>query len=303
MNIADTQLFNKITRWYGKRLKDEVRGEMLRTKVKMSLNPGRTRRRHELVRPFLSGAYGEFKRNGFHQMRLPGYTRVAPLFHQIVADHVARDEASFGSKKNLVNLLTPEHVLKHPEIMDVVFDEQLLQAVFNYYGYVPELASLGLFLTPQNDDVEKSQLWHIDSYDPHHLKHISIVEEVTPEKGPFTFLDVPRSNEIRRDVGQFKRGLDFEAAYKDKLAKNIALVGKEGDGMFVDVSQCLHQGGRTRKGRRVLFFIHFATHADYLVVEKNHLTGLFFQHEPEIVSKYATTELRSLMLRSLSSTR
>lgn len=300
MLAIGSKLINSTCRWYGKRVKDEVRGEVLRTKLRMSMNPARSSRRRELAKPFLSGDYEQFKTNGCMPMKLPGYERLAPLFHQIVEEHAASQDTSFGSKKNLVNLLMPKHVMEHPEIMDVVFDDELLRPVINYYGYVPELASLGLFLTPQNDDVEKSQLWHIDSYDPHHLKHISVVEEVTPEKGPFTFVNIPLSNQIRSEVGRFKRGLDFESAYKDKLAKNVALVGNEGDGMFVDVSQCLHQGGRTRKGRRVLFFIHFATHADYLVVEKNHLTGLFFQHEPEIVNKYSTSEMRSLMLRALA---
>jgi len=70
-----------------------------------------------------------------------------------------------------------------------------------------------------------------------------------------------------------------------------------GEGMFVDVSQCLHQGGRTRVGRRILFFVHFATFADYLQVEKNYQTGLFFQHEPELVAQFAKDPVRALLLR------
>ena len=77
-------------------------------------------------------------------------------------------------------------------------------------------------------------------------------------------------------------------------------IGRHDEGMFVDVSNCLHQGGRTRLGKRVLFFIHFASFADYLIVEKNYKTGIYIQHEPALVKKFATTRIRQLMLRARS---
>jgi len=265
--------------------------------MRMCVAPARAMRRVAAARPLLSEQFIEFRRNGYLAMRMPQYARLAPVFRQIVEECLGGDLTAHGSKKNLINLLRPEHLRRFPEIMEAVFDRAFLEPVFNYYGYVPELASLMIFLTPQNNDVEKSQLWHIDSYDPHHLKHITLVEDVTPENGPFTFLPIPESNAIRKATGKFARGVDFEAKFADRLRKGIAHVGSAGEGMFVDVSQCLHQGGRTRAGRRILFFVHFATFADYQQVEKNYHTGLFFQHEPELVKQFATDPIRRIMLR------
>ena len=301
MKIEESVFFGKpirsLSRWYGNLTRDEVKGEALRTRIRMCVAPAKTKRRLAAARPFLSSQYDGFRRNGHLAMRLPGYERLTPVFRRIIEESLCGDRPQAGSKKNLINLLKPGHLTRHPEIMDAIFDEAFLLPVFNYYGYAPELASLGLFLTPQNEDVEKSQLWHIDSYDPHHLKHITLVEDVTMDNGPFTFLPIPESNAIRQAVGKLSRGLDFESKFADRLRNNIAHVGSAGEGMFVDVSQCLHQGGRTRAGRRILFFVHFATFADYLQVEKNYQTGLFFQHEPELVEQFATDPVRAIMLR------
>lgn len=289
-----------VSRWYGKLAKDEIRGEALRTKLKMATEPGRSKERYALAKPFLSEEFNDFRRDGCLSTPLPGYSKLAPVFKQIVKEFEASDDKAFGSKKNLVNLLTVKHLNAHPEIMETVLDETFLRPVFNYYGYVPELASLALFHTPQNSDSEKSQLWHIDAYDPHHLKHITLVEDVILENGPFTFLKIPATQDIRQKSGNFKRGIDFESRFSNELSENIPHIGKQDEGMFVDVSNCLHQGGRTRQGKRVLFFIHFASFADYLVVEKNYKTGIYTQHEPALVKRFATTPIRRLMMRSIA---
>jgi len=228
VKIEESILFRKpirsLSRWYGNLARDEVKGEALRTRIRMCVAPAKTKRRLATARPFLSSEYDSFRRNGHLAMRLPRYDRLAPVFRQIIEESLAGDRPQAGSKKNLINLLKPEHLTGHPEIMDAIFDDAFLQPVFNYYGYAPELASLGLFLTPQNEDVEKSQLWHIDSYDPHHLKHITLVEDVTMDNGPFTFLPIPESNAIRQEVGKLSRGLDFESKFADRLRNNIVHV-------------------------------------------------------------------------------
>jgi hypothetical protein len=172
-----------------------------------------------------------------------------------------------ADKQYFRNIMTEDDLASYPEILRFALDRKLLGSLSAYFGFVPELCSVGLMISQPSEARVGSQHGHFDSRDSHHVKVIVAVEDVAPENGPFEFLPAARSRALRSKHGL---GLGFGGRFDDdalfamyRRDQFVQMTARAGEGMVVDTSNCLHFGSRVERGFRLLWFVHFATFADY----------------------------------------
>ncbi len=162
-------------------------------------------------------------------------------------------------KSYLVNIFGYEDLDEHPQVMDFILHPDLLGTLSGYYGFLPELCSVALMLSPANETVTGSQEAHFDLRDSKHIKVFVPVEDVGEENGPFEFLPSDTSDMVRSKLGVAKRIEDdalFALVPRSQFQRTTA---KSGQGLIVDTTNCLHFGGRVRKGYRLMWFLHFGS--------------------------------------------
>lgn len=218
---------------------------------------------------------------------LPGADRVVEICQKIFAEKCGADGAnSLSSKKPyLQNILEEKDLLAHPEILEFVLSDPIIEIAAGYLGYVPELCSLALFVSRVNSTISGSQMFHWDSADPHHLKCFIHISDVGPEHGPFTLLSADKSRWLRGRAN--RRWSDAKLADADVFehcneTDVVSVTGLAGSGVFVDTSQCLHCGSRVASGVRVVFNFHYATFSDYLTISKDISRDIRLEHYPAL---------------------
>jgi hypothetical protein len=165
-----------------------------------------------------------------------------------------------SSKPFLMNMCDEKDLLDNPELLDFAKSQAVFEIAADYLKSVPRLSAIGVFYSPPNDLLEKSQLWHVDDEDFSQLKCFINLHEVRYESGPFTFIPAAKSNEIRRKLGHGWRGRrleDAEVLAHCSSEDIISVTGAPGSGAFVDTSRCLHFGSRSRGGARLVMMFQY----------------------------------------------
>ena len=211
-------------------------------------------------------------------------------------------DRSIGKSKNFFfNVLEEKDVLDNPELMNFILSEQILGKVIKYYGFVPQLSSMGIFMSPVNNDGAppiKSQKYHLDG-ENQHLKCYVYLTDVKEDSGAFTFIPKDKTKELQSiNGGKFSsigvEKVDLLNQYDKEYS--IKITGSPGNGGFIDTSSCLHYGSRCTKSSRLVFMFHFAVFANYKEYDKNPLRDLRLEHYPSIAKNFAKNELQKLVL-------
>jgi len=123
---------------------------------------------------------------------------------------------------------------------------------------VPLLAGASLLVSPPNQTVRSSQLFHIDDEETRQVKLFLNVTETGTEQGPFTFLPADVSSRIRAATGQ-DRGRMSDARIESAGGEDHAqrLTGPPGRGLLIDTSRCLHFGSRANSRERLLLALQY----------------------------------------------
>ena len=206
--------------------------------------------------------------------------------------------APAAQKQYFRNIMTAADLLAYPAILELALNRRLLGSLSSYFGFVPELCSVGLMLSTPSEKRVGSQHGHFDSQDSHHVKVIVAVNDVAPENGPFEFLPADRSKCLRKTHGlEFGFGGRFEdrdlfALYSPE--QFVKMTVQAGDGMIVDTSNCLHFGSRVERGSRLLWFFHYATFADYQRMAATGNGAILMMHQPER-ARFATDDTTKLV--------
>ena len=194
---------------------------------------------------------------------LPGTQEVLTAVRGIIAER-----RKTGWKTRDVNpvdhLELPEHFRDHPELLKFALSDTMLEIVSGYYGMVPQLKEMGIWVTREQKEQYNSQLFHLDKPEVKIVGLFMNVELNGPEKGPTTALPADKSNLVRRATNyeaKYFRGDGFVAddtvfkyCSRDDL---ISVGGPPGTGAFVDTSSCFHFGSRCRSGERMMLMVKF----------------------------------------------
>lgn len=156
------------------------------------------------------------------------------------------------------NILRKDDFKKYPEILKFAMNEKILKIVSDYLGMLPQITQIQLWLTPPNDTMISSQVFHIDSDDMKIAKLFVNCSDVDGDSGPFTF-------HSKSDTKKFKEfhSIDYHDRYTDEFVEKALpselpkeFLGK-GSAILVDTANCLHFGGRRNKKERLVFNVTY----------------------------------------------
>ena len=194
---------------------------------------------------------------------LPG-TAAALEAARAIIEH--RRNSGWKARKNnpFYQCERPEDFRDYPELIEFVLSDAMMQIVSDYYGMVPQMKEVGIWLTPPQDHQFSSQLYHLDKPESQLLKLFLNVGNNDDDSGPLTLLPADVSRRVRQKTR-------YEAIYfcgDGRLAddtifsicsasEQVALGGSPGTGGFADTSNCFHFGSRCRSGERKMLTVAF----------------------------------------------
>jgi len=160
----------------------------------------------------------------------------------------------------LQSLLFPGDLKKYPAFLDFVTSTELLATVIHYLGTIPVLSKVrppGVRFMESNIELDPdshlpprdSQLYHIDFYDSPQVYVLVLMEDVTPECGPWTFLPASTTDRVAKELGYRGRGYGYRVQDADVYqhvdkSGEIVFAHPKGTVLFIDSSRCFHFGSR-----------------------------------------------------------
>jgi hypothetical protein len=128
---------------------------------------------------------------------LPGILNAETLADQFFQPRkeMARKNAS---KPFFVNLCNARDLEQDPQFLGFANSKDVYEIATDYLQSMPKFSAFGIFYSPTNDMLEKSQLWHTDDEDLRELKCFINIHDVGPDNGPFTFINTAKSDKIRK---------------------------------------------------------------------------------------------------------
>src|SRR5581483_3645674 len=199
----------------------------------------------------------------FDANTLPGTSEAVAAVRAII-----EERRKTGWKQKRVNpvdhLELPEHFRDYPALMNFALSDAMLQIVSGYYGMVPQLKEIGIWVTRPQKEQTNSLLYHLDKPETQILGLFMNVEHNDLEKGPTTFIPADVSRRVRQATDYesiYFRGSGFlsgDTVFKYcKPEDQVVLEGAPGTGGFVDTSNCFHFGSRCQAGERIMMMVKF----------------------------------------------
>lgn len=157
------------------------------------------------------------------------------------------------------NLYQDGDLEKYPSLLNFAASSDVLAVVADYLGCVPVMSStlpVGIRFVESSaeyDDAPEtpkdSQLFHMDYYSRPNVYIIVLLEDVTPEKGPFCFLPKARSKEAAAQLKNWSRGHDYRFTDEEFYAvvdpsELIEFSYPRGTVLFIESNGCFHMGSR-----------------------------------------------------------
>lgn len=158
------------------------------------------------------------------------------------------------------NLMFYEDLAKYPSWLDFATSPEILATVIHYLKTIPVMSKTrppGVRFMESNQNLDPdppgawghSQLYHLDLHDTPLVYVIVLIEDVTMECGPWTFLPASASERAANALGYQKRGRPYritdEMMYEAvDPGEAVVFAYPKGTVLFIDSSRCFHYGSR-----------------------------------------------------------
>lgn len=192
-------------------------------------------------------------------MSLPGLDRLLAEAGEVVRERAGRTHSDI-QRPYFRNLMFYEDIRKYPSWLDFITSTEVLATVIHYLKTIPVLSKTrppGVRFMESNQNLdpdppgpwEASQLYHLDLHDTPLVYVIVLIEDVTMECGPWTFLSASASDRAVEGLGYRKRNRPYrvtdEEMYRFVDPKEaIVFAYPKGTVLFIDSSRCFHYGSR-----------------------------------------------------------
>ena len=168
-----------------------------------------------------------------------------------------RDSIDWSNKGHLYSGVLDNYTIdEESEIIKFALQDQLLNPVIDYFGFVPVLSYVGAWYSPSKfTEHTSSQLFHCDQADVKQLKVFIHCCDISDEDGALNLIDAKTSMLIRQKL-KYRWDDDTQCLPDRKLLKFVskkewvAQEGSEGTVAFCDTSRCFHFGSRLTKDSR-----------------------------------------------------
>ena len=239
-------------------------------------------------------------------MKLPFLKRLMEESAQIIAERGGvRRSASGAYRSYFQNLIQDGDVERYPSLLDFALSSDVVSVVANYLKCVPVLSStlpVGIRFVEssreyddQPDAPHDSQLYHMDYYSRPNVYMLVLLEDVTPDKGPFCFLPQSASRRVAAKLNNWSRGKGYRFSDEEiysvvEPSEMITFAYPRGTVLFINPSACFHFGSRNCVQPRYQLMY------GYTGACRTDMTELFM--EPKLYPMRATdSRLRQMLLR------
>ena len=200
--------------------------------------------------------------------KIPGLENVHLLGQRIYKER--KDEVlKSGRGRNEYNpfhvLLNDEEVSAYPELMEAALSEPLMEMLTDYFGAVPRLQNINMWIATPDEENIGSNLFHLDKPDVHFVTVFINVFPVAVENGPVTALPADLSHRACLETHYQSLYYNGDGRLPDVNMLShcseedlFRLTGPAGAGAICDTSTCLHYGSRCREGERVSIVFRYA---------------------------------------------
>ena len=199
---------------------------------------------------------------------IPGLENVHLLGQRIYKER--KDEVlKTGRGRNEYNpfhiLLTDDEVSAYPELMEAALSDSMMEIMTDYFGTVPRLQNVNLWIATPDEKNIGSNLFHLDKPDVHFVTVFINVFPVELENGPVTALPADLSHQACLETHYESLYYSGDGRLPDVNMLShcsegdlFRLIGPAGAGAVCDTSTCLHYGSRCRSGERVSVVFRYA---------------------------------------------
>ena len=191
-----------------------------------------------------------------------------------------------------VNLFSSEDIYPNNPVMHYAFSQQVLDTATDYFGGRLILDSIQvLYSYPTEGAPRESQYWHLDYGDRKSFHCVAYLNDVlTPEDGPFVFVDKPSTTRIGRSL-IVRRVADDQFARELGDGKIEKFYGQAGSSVLVDPSACYHYGSRCKVPRMAIFitfssWFPFAQPVHQIKENAEKLFSTIREIRPDLSEKY-----------------
>ena len=190
---------------------------------------------------------------------LPGLDRLLDEAGQVARERAGRIHSDI-QRPYFRSLIFPDDIKKYPSWLDFITSSEILEAVTHYLKTIPVLSKTrppGVRFMESNQNLDPnppgpfadSQLYHLDLHDTPLVYVIVLIEDVTSECGPWTFLPASVSARATEALGNQKRGRPYRVTDEEMYPvvdpkEAIVFAYPKGTVLFIDSSRCFHYGSR-----------------------------------------------------------
>ena len=192
---------------------------------------------------------------------------VVAMGQQVVARHLSQGKVQH---EHLMNILTWQDIIQHPDIVRYGLTEELVLPVAHYMGQIPVMPVIFLWHSvPCNKPLQGSQLWHLDHSDVRQIKVFVFLQDIDEDNGPLVLIPAPRSQKLRQQLRynwHNRRRITDKEMYRlinpDKDV--VKITGAKGTAAIVDTSRCFHHGSRLQRDSRNVLLYRYMSYATFI---------------------------------------
>jgi hypothetical protein len=178
---------------------------------------------------------------------------------EVIAERGGRAPVD-GPRAFFRNIIRVEDLERWPSFLDFITSSAVLATASEYMGMIPALSKTlptGVRFVESGrhyDDAPHlaprgTMRYHIDPYNQPVVYVIVLLQDMTPEMGPTTFLPASVSARVATELGYWSRGRPYELSDEEVYsvadpAEKIEFSYPRGTVLFVDTGHCLHYGSR-----------------------------------------------------------
>lgn len=172
---------------------------------------------------------------------------------------VAAGQQAFRSITQAAAIAQP--LRAHPAVVDLAFDERLIDLAGAYLGAVPAITGVNLRKSFANDLPPFDTLYyHRDGNSPRFLKFFFYLHDVEPGGGAFSY--VPGSHRRRLERVARRRWTDQEVAEWYPETPGVELTASAGDVIVADTTG-FHRGTKPTAADRSMLTVYYAVHPEF----------------------------------------
>lgn len=177
------------------------------------------------------------------------------------------------NKSMIYNILEPDDIQKIDGLIEFATSKNLISVISNYLKEIPILLGINLYHSPKNENEQfsSSQLFHIDTEQHKQIKIFYLLHDTDISHGPLEFMNKLETENIIKSINYKGKRIADDTIKKLNLNNSFfddkKFIGKQGSGLMIDSSNCLHRGSRKiLKDRYILqfqYFSKFSSHSSY----------------------------------------